>query len=154
MIKIKEFLTEEEAFWIVDPYFEQCYDLVKNFLETSEKPILVVLKDANFLSGCDEDGAHIYVSNDIVNLPSELVLDIILHEFGHAIDLKNPGKFLIESNVKLSIKNDFEKKRLIRWKMRKLLELEKTANLIIKTLTGIDVFYEGPCFLKGCIKLI
>jgi hypothetical protein len=155
-------LSEEEVYVILEPYF----DVAKGFYS----PIFKNIKNTRFevsreahdssrhFAGCSEDGRLIVLAPQLVELSEDVVVAIILHELGHALDFLNPGTFIVERD-KLVIYPDsrLEDKRQIQakiarqknWDNRDPYTVELTADLIAEKATGNRIGYVGPCYLQA-----
>lgn len=153
-------IGSREAQAILEPYFVALqelffghgFELVKRVsLHCSKK-----LHDtARHFAGCSEDAREIWVAPEMVELDEPIVVGIMAHEFGHAVDFAYPGEFFIGRNERIERRrrDDFSEKQWLRWQRawrdRDPDAVEKTADLIAGEVWGRPIGYVGPCVLQS-----
>lgn len=110
-------------------------------------------------AGCRDDGRVIVTAPEIVELPEEMVLAILSHEFGHAMDFAYPGDYIVADGflVRRPLGHRGDDDRTDRaavavmrqWTSRGDDQIEGTADAIAETVTGKKIGYVGPCLLQS-----
>ncbi len=103
-------------------------------------------------AACRDNGLEIIMSPDAADLPSENLVAIIAHEFGHAADFAYPGCWLFVSQDDPAVwvgrdgKGSSKSRNL--WNARSLDQIEWTADSIVLAITGHSVGYCGRCLVQ------
>jgi hypothetical protein len=156
-------LSDEEAFAVLEPYFEAIRD---RFLSESPKVSRVRLDiDASIhdarrhFAAWDLDLHRIVVAPHMAELPEETVLAIFAHEFGHAVDFLYPATYTVSDGELVTLPSlpdepgDKRSRqavaaRLRWWKERDDDTIERTADAIGESVLGRRIGYCGPCLLQ------
>lgn len=105
-------------------------------------------------AACSVNGKLIEIAPEGADLPLETLTAILCHEFGHASDFLNPGRWEFVSREKpakwVSKDASPEKRKAVqrRWMNRSDDEIEWWADAIAYAVTGRRVGYCGPCLLQ------
>jgi len=151
-VKIEEIVTPREARITLEPYFDELkqlfvdagFDRIK---QTTLRCSLDIHDTPRHFAGCLQDGTKIYASPQMIELPEDVVLGILAHELGHAVDFLYPAEFTIRDNT--ISRFPFDRNRLKGWKKRSEDTVEKTADLIAEAILGVPIGYRGPCHLQS-----
>ena len=105
-------------------------------------------------AACAVNGKVIEIAPEGADLPLETLTAILCHEFGHASDFLNPGRweFIGRDKPARWVGDDEgrEKTKAIqrRWVNRSDDEIEWWADAIAYAVTGRKIGYCGPCLLQ------
>ncbi len=156
-------LTLEEAFVVLDPYFEVMRDEYK-------KHGLVKVKRTRFFvaermhdterhfAACKDDGSAILVAPELAEMPDSVVWAILAHEFGHATDFLYPGEFVLGRDREPALRRERQpdaagekqwSKWLKAWHKRSGDVVELTADAIAERVMGVPYGYLGPCWIQS-----
>jgi len=110
-------------------------------------------KERHFMATIDT-GKRIYAAPEAADLPTDSLVAMLCHEFGHADDLQHPGLWLFKERERPAVllDRDHDPKNLRRlerrWLNRDTDVIEWTADAIAYAVTGKKVGYCGPCLLQ------
>lgn len=151
-------LSPEEALAVIEPYFgavkEQYeragYALIHRTRLTCDSEMH---DTPRHFAGCSLDGLEICVAPELADLNHEVVLAILAHECGHAVDHLYPGEFVLRERSVARRDRDAEtdkqwRKFLHAWKERDIDTIELTADAIAEDVLGAPIGYRGPCMLQ------
>lgn len=164
-------LTEEEASAVLEPYVQVAREVYEDAAERLDLPAAAIRKirfevreDAHdtprHFAGCAETGTLIVAAPEMVELPEDVVLALLLHEFGHALDFLFPGKFLLVRGelevlpaVPKDLRDDPRVGQLLRARMKQWMHrgpdtVEVTADKVAELVSGRRIGYRGPCKLQ------
>lgn len=141
-----------EARLILEPYFDELQERfidmgLQRVTRTKLRCKLGLHDTARHFGGCIEDGTIIYASPELVELPTDMVLGILAHELGHAVDFLYPGEFLLRGDHVIRIDPDAQ--NLKGWKRRDSDTVEISADLIAEWVLEAPIGYRGPCHLQS-----
>lgn len=152
-------LTDEEALVVLIPYYDLLIDsfVAAGFPEVEEVELGIDRKmnsTPRHFAGCYTDGSLISVSPDMADLPTELILGILAHELGHAVDFLNPARFYMgKDGLTERLRDrvsDKQWRQLMRgWKERDDDVVEFSADAIAEMATGKRIGYVGSCMLQA-----
>lgn len=162
---------EEEALFIVEPYFEAARERYAEFFDRAQldgKKLAKVRLECSpemhdtprHFAGASTDGRRIVVAPEIVLLPEDTVAAILAHEFGHITDFLNPARFICDALDRQLVwfpsseTEDYREARtrvarMRQWRGRDDHTVEVTADLIAEVVIGKPIGYSGPCLLQG-----
>lgn len=137
---------------ILDPYFdelqERFYDAGLVLVSKTKLRCKLGLHDTpRHFAGCLQDGTVIYAAPQLVEMPTDMVLGILAHELGHAVDFLYPGEFVLRGDHVIRVDPDTQ--RMKGWKKRDDDTIEITADLIAEKVLGAPIGYRGPCHLQS-----
>lgn len=149
---------------IISPSFDAVRDLyceVHDRLEHAKDMSVVELRinaarhdTPRHFAACYTSGKRIELAPEGADLPLETLAAIIAHEFGHASDFLNPGRWEFVSRDKparwidAEADTDTMKSLHRRWMSRNDDEIEWWADAIAYAVTGRRIGYCGPCLLQ------
>jgi hypothetical protein len=159
---------EEMAASIIQPYFDAVRHTFSSFVPDDNDGHLKKLARVRFVVDPDihdtprhfaatrDDGIHMMFAPQIVDLSTETLIAIIVHEFGHAADFSYPGRWVTPpSGTKKAIwipDEDEDLKQSRQWKKlwntRGRDQIEWAADGIAFTVTGMKLEYCGDCMLQ------
>lgn len=110
-------------------------------------------------AACRTDGRLLVFSPDLLALPPETVYGIVLHEFGHAADFLYPAQWVPIAGGKVRLadvssrgvpagESPVPTSWLRDWEARDSDEVERAADRIAESVSGIRIGYGGPCLLQ------
>lgn len=153
-------LTLEEAFVVLEPYYEAVLeDYKKHGLTKCKRTRLFVAPHmhdtARHFAACKDDGSAILLAPELSNMSEPIILAIIAHELGHASDFLYPGEFVLgrDRECVRRVKEDHDDKQWSRWlkawHKRSGDVVEITADAIAERVMGAPYGYQGPCLLQS-----
>lgn len=153
-------LSSEEAFSILEPYFEavRAEFLSAGFSKCKQTRLQIdeAMHDTpRHFAACRTDGLMILLAPEFAEQQESFVLGIAAHEFGHAVDGLYPGEFVLGQDGKLVRRqqNEVSEKQWLRWmragRDRSGDVVEVTADRIAELVMGIPIGYSGPCLLQN-----
>ncbi len=148
---------------MLSPYFEEAKKLyIEAGLTLVKQTRLVCSRELHdtprHFAGTTEDGSEVAVAPEMVELEEALVVGIMAHELGHAVDFLYPGEFVIgvehgDETIVRRRRDDVSDKQWARWmrgwESRSSDVVEKTADLIAGAVWGTPIGYVGPCMLES-----
>ena len=157
---LQEPLSTEEAFVVLEPYFEVIrQEYLGHGLVKCKRPRLFVAPTMHdtprHFAACKDDGSAILVAPELGDMPEPIVLAILAHEFGHAADFLYPGEFVLDHGgpaarrPKADIEDKQWSKWLKAWHKRDDDVVELTADAIATRVMGVPYGYQGPCLLQS-----
>lgn len=153
-------LTLEEAYVVLEPYFEVIREeyLAAGLSKTKRVRLYVApaMHDtARHYGACRDDGSAILLAPELAEMPDPIVLAIMAHEFGHASDFLYPGEFVLgkegpaERRLASAAPDKQWSKWLKSWHKRGDDVVELTADAIAHRVMGVPYGYQGPCQLQS-----
>jgi hypothetical protein len=153
-------LSIEEAEAILDPYYSAVRErYLEAGLERVTKPRLAVRRwvhdTPRHFAACREDGSEIVVAPEIVELSQEILVGILAHEFGHAVDFLYPGEFWLGRSrvTRRTLADAGSETQWVRWQRawseRDEDVVERVADGIASSVMGSPIGYLGPCWLQS-----
>lgn len=152
-------LSPEEAHAILEPYFSAVrerflrsgYDRIRRTRLGCDPKMH---DSARHFAACRDDGLEILVAPELAEQNYDLVLGILAHECGHAIDHLYPAEFVLRERVVFRRDREGEsdkqwRKFLSAWKARDDDAVEFTADGIAERVLGVPIGYRGPCMLQS-----
>ncbi|MSO37454.1 MAG: hypothetical protein EXQ69_04295 [Acidimicrobiia bacterium] len=150
---------------ILQPHFDAVRDIFveyhkKNGICADEISKVKLLVDGRahdaerHFAATTSTGKQIIIAPEGADLPTETLVAITCHEFGHAADFLHPGRWLVDDRRKPAVwvtdEVSDKKKKIFwrRWNDRSTDEIEWAADAIAYTVTGKRVGYCGPCLLQ------
>lgn len=163
---------------VLEPYFKAAQDV---FIENgAERVAGTKLRCARWvhdsdrhLAACETTGRVIVVAPQLAEQSEPVVLAILSHELGHAVDYLYPSEFLVADDELthhppippslLSNRSSFDTDcppplsfedraafaRMVQWNERGDDTVERTADAIAEHFTGRQIGYVGPCHLQS-----
>lgn len=158
----REPLSPEEAFLVLEPYFEAVRaDYLKHGLTKTKRARLFVAPGMHdsprHYGACKDDGSAILLAPELCDMPEPILLAIITHEFGHASDFLYPGEFVLGKGGPAERRTpppggeaDKQWSRWLKsWHKRDDDVIELTADAIAHRVMGVAYGYQGPCLLQS-----
>lgn len=153
-------LTAEEAFVVLEPYFEVIRDEYLNHgLKKTRRTRLFVAPQMHdtprHFAAYKDDGNAIIIAPELADAPDTVVLAIIAHEFGHASDFLYPGEFVLGPSgpalrrEETRVEEKQWSKWLKAWHRRDDDVVELTADAIAERVMGVPYGYQGPCLIQS-----
>lgn len=104
-------------------------------------------------AGCRDDGLQILIAPEAADLPTQMLVAILAHEFGHAADFAYPGRWLFTEQgqpARWVADDDSKIGRKARklWNSRNDDQVEWTADAIALAVTGKEIGYCGRCMVQ------
>lgn len=106
-------------------------------------------------AACRDDGKVILVAPELAELDERMVLAILAHELGHAVDFLYPGEFVLGKDRRAEHRDreTFTERQWAKWvrswEQRDADAVEFTADAIAEYAVGIPIGYTGPCQLQS-----
>lgn len=153
-------LSDEEAYAVIEPYFEVVRDEYVNAgLTLCRRTKLIIdpaMHDtARHFAACQDDGLKIYIAPEAADEPDSALCAIIAHELGHACDFLYPGQFAMGAEDAPAIFRDPSAMKpkhwhswLRDWRKRDGDLVELTADAIAHRVMGVRYGYRGPCLIQ------
>lgn len=153
-------LSNEEAYLILEPYFEAVREqYIAAGIDLCKKTRLVIdpsMHDtARHFAACQDDGKVILLAPELAELNDNAVLAIIAHELGHAADFLYPGQFAMRGEDEpaawrdpSSMKPKHWHRWLKDWGSRNDDLVELSADAIAHFVLGVRYGYRGPCLIQ------
>lgn len=161
-------ITQEEiAAAIILPHFRAVQDIFSVFrpepkttLKRLEKTKFVIDPEIHntkrHFAATRDDGLLMLFAPEIVNLPTETLVAILSHEFGHAADFIYPSRWYTPSGgptLATWIAEEGVDGRSFRiwsrlWEKRNRDQVEWAADGIVEAVTGHKLTYCGDCMLQ------
>jgi hypothetical protein len=152
-------LTLDEALAVLEPYFDAARErFLAAGLDRVEGTRLYCARwvhdTPRHFAGCRGDGRAIIVAPEMAELTQEIVLAIMAHELGHAVDFLYPGEFwLADEDVRRAAREATDDVQWVRmqkaWEGRDDDVVERTADAIASSVVGSRIGYVGPCSLQA-----
>jgi hypothetical protein len=154
-------LTNEEAFGILEPYFETVRErYVDAGLVLCKQTRLVIdpkMHDTRrHFAACQDDGKVILLAPELAEVDDKAVLAIVAHELGHAADFLYPGQFAMRGDDEPAAYRDPESMKpkhwhrwLRDWEKRDADLVELSADAIAHLVMGVRYGYRGPCLIQS-----
>lgn len=158
---------DEVAYAIIEPHFDAIRDHFLEY-ETPDGPLVLLAKTRlvvadlerppdpvkrtpRTFAACRDDGLLIKIDPEAAELPLDVLLAIIAHEMGHALDFLYPARFVAHRGQPATWapeggKNASRLRRL--WTERSDDQVEWSADSIAEMVTGLPIRYGGPCMLQ------
>ena len=151
-------LPTDEALVVLDAYFRVIQDQFVGFgLKRCGGTRLLcaawIHDSPRHFAACTDDGLKIYAAPELADLPDQMVLAILAHEFGHATDFLYPAEFARgrEGTHRRDFKEVSEKQVrswISGWRGRDADSVEFAADGIAEFVMGFPIGYCGPCTVQ------
>ncbi|HMG13703.1 MAG TPA: hypothetical protein VK571_11015 [Gemmatimonadaceae bacterium] len=153
-------LDADEAYSVLEPYFNAVRDdYLKAGLKLVKRVRLFVAPamhdSARHFGACKDDGSLILLAPELADVADTVMLAIMAHEFGHAVDFLYPGEFVLDHGgpaarrPKAQIEEKQWSKWLKAWHQRDDDVVELTADAIAERVMGVPYGYQGPCLIQS-----
>jgi hypothetical protein len=153
-------LSLEEAFVVLEPYFEVIQSEYRQAGLTKVKRTRLYVAPGmhdtpRHYGACRDDGSAILLAPELADMPEPIVLAMIAHEFGHASDFLYPGEFVLgkDGPALRRAASEVDDKQWSRWlkswHKRDDDVVELTADAIAHRVMGVAYGYQGPCLLQS-----
>lgn len=107
-------------------------------------------------AACRTDGELILLSPEMVSLPQDTAMGIMLHEFGHAADFSYPAQISFGRGGAARVVDVGRRGGSVDidawlrdWEDRDDDEIERCADRIAEGVAGVKIGYAGPCQLQS-----
>ena len=158
-------LSLDQAEAVIEPYFTAVKRVFVAGGATHAKVVRLELAtwihdSKRHFAATDETGRLIITAPEFAELPEETIVAILSHEFGHAVDLLYPGRYVFADGELIEmpevppgelIDGKAEQANIARtraWERRSKDDVELTADAIAELYTGQKIGYCGPCELQ------
>lgn len=164
-------VTQEEIIAsIIQPHFDEVRNTFADFVPDGDDRPMAKLRKVKFVvdpeihntprhfAATRDDGLLMLFAPQIVDLPAETLVAILMHEFGHAADFSYPARW-ITPGERAGGKGDWipssgeELKEFRQWKKiwqtRSRDQVEWAADSISYRVTGLKLGYAGDCLLQS-----
>lgn len=152
---------DEVAYAVIEPHFDAVRDHFAGFvttdgsLERVKRTRLLVsesVRDSDrHYAGCRDDGLLVVVAPQAARLDIDMLVPLLCHELGHAVDFLYPARFAGRRGEPAMWLPDDQKhmaklRRL--WAERSADQVEWDADSIAMAVTGREIRYCGPCMIQ------
>lgn len=155
-----EALAPDEAYAVLEPYFNVIRaEYLAAGLKLVKRVRLFVapaMHDTErHFGACKDDGSMILLAPELADVADTVMLAIMAHEFGHAVDFLYPGEFVLDHSgpaarrPKDQIDDKQWSKWLKAWHKRDGDVVELTADAIAERVMGVPYGYQGPCNIQS-----
>jgi len=152
---------------IVRPHWDAVRDIYLAYAPPGESEVLVKIAGIDFdidpsrhdsvrhFAACRDDGLHMVFAPQIVDLPTENLVAVLAHEFGHAADFLYPAHWRMPDHgpgkaewIGSPEATKWGRHWAKKWATRTRDQIEWAADGIAEAVTGTHLTYGGPLMIQ------